>query len=139
MHLLLCQRLCCRAIVYDVQGLLVLEDLVKCAQIIGKALAGVWNGDLGVRPDPGALPVSLGVSYCGTQDDVSKDSAIWPSSRSKIKTDFPHSVRPDMVAECAVLGRRSVHHGDKPAIFDVQLCIHNYVASVTRLYTNCIL
>ena len=42
-----------------------------------KALAGIYNVDLRVRPDPGALVISLVVPHRGAQDhDVSKDPAV---------------------------------------------------------------
>ena len=45
--------------------------------LIVKALAGIYNVDLRVRPDQGALVISLVVPHRGTQvHDVSKDLAV---------------------------------------------------------------
>lgn len=68
----------------------------------------------------------MSVQTYGAHDrDVSKDPAV--RTFEQMKTNFPHSVCPYMVAKCAILVRRSVDRGDEPAIFNVQLCIHNCV------------
>ena len=75
--LLLCQRFCGRAVVNNVQGWLALEYQVEGPRVIMKALAGIYNVDLRVRPDPGLLVISVVVPHRGTQGcDVSKDLAV---------------------------------------------------------------
>ena len=61
----------------NVQCLLALKHQVEGPYLIVKALAGIYNVDLRVRPDQGALVISLVVPHRGTQvHDVSKDLAV---------------------------------------------------------------
>ena len=91
-----------------------------------KALTGVQNVDLRVRPEPGALLVGLVVLYGGAQDhDVSKEP---PIEQRQDENSFPHPVCPQTIAEWAPLGRRwLINSWDEPAIFEVQLGVHDDV------------
>ena len=52
--------------------------MVKRSQVIVEALTGVKKVDLGVRPDPGALLISLIMPYGRAQDyDVLKEPPVW--------------------------------------------------------------
>ena len=54
-----------------------------------KALAGIYNVDLRVRPDPGALVISLVVPHRGAQDrDMSKDLAVGAFKQIKDENCF---------------------------------------------------
>ena len=73
---------------------------MKRSQVIVEALTGVKNVDLEVRPDPGALLIGLVMPYGLAQDhDVVKEPPVGPSSRSKMKSVFPHPVCPPIVVE----------------------------------------
>ena len=61
----------------NVQCWLALKYQVESPQVVMKALAGIYNVDLRVRPDPGALVISLVVPHRGAQDhDVSNDLPV---------------------------------------------------------------
>ena len=75
----LCEGLCGRTIINDVKGRLTLETLIKGSKIVLQPFTGVYDVDLWVFPDPGALLISLVVHDCGAEDnDVLKDSTIRP-------------------------------------------------------------
>ena len=42
-----------------------------------------------------------------------------------MKTVFPHPVCPHIVAEWAVCGKRLINRRDEPAIFNIELRIHD--------------
>ena len=74
---LLHQSLRGRAVVDDEKCWLTLKHQVEGLQVIVKALTGVQNVDLRVRPEPGTLLVGPVVLYGGAQDhDVSKEPPV---------------------------------------------------------------
>ena len=109
---------------------LALKHQVEGPQVIVKALTGVQNVDLRVRPEPGALLVGLVVLYGGAQDhDVSKEPPVGAFfEHRQDENGFPHPVCPQTIAEWAPLGRRwLINSWDEPAIFEVQLGVHDDV------------
>ena len=100
--------------------------MVERSQVIVELLTGVKKVDLRVRPDPGTLLIGLIMPYGRAQNhDVLKEPPVGPSSRSKMKTVLPHPVCPHIVAEWAVCGKRLISRLDEPAIFNIELRIHD--------------
>ena len=81
------------------------KHMVKRSQVIVEGLTGVKKVDLWVRPDPGALLIGLVKPYGWAQDHDMQG----PSSRSKMKTVFPHPVCPHIVAEWALCSKRLIN------------------------------
>ena len=102
---LLRQSLRGRAVVDYKKCWLALKHQVEGPQVIVKALTGVQNVDLRVRPEPGALLVGL-VLYGGAQDhDVSKEPLVGAFEQRQDENGFSASRLPADNCRTGALGQ----------------------------------